>query len=449
MPLQILPQAKTLNLEHWEEVLRLPVVKSTEIPQQKVLNYFQDHDIILSKDEEKKVIEYFGTSQNALKLAVTYLKTQEQYISAFEKIPVLLGAEVEDYNIHRLMMAFEKLWPTSAEIACLYALALFPYPVSQTLFQERLLAVQKNRSIQSRSFRDMTDALNNYSSEQLVALLQRLEADGFLLLEDETIKTLRPIQRYFETRFKTLFFAEWQQHQQQLSKYYSQQISAPEYPDKPEEQFWHACKGLLHSPFGQQKKQGISRLYEPHIKPLLHENSSQSQHESKLNLYLLKPFFQQRWHKPDFSLERSEKNKLITWAGHSLHQLGNTRNAAELLEKTLPELTQRKSWALAGKTADILSGHAVEQEDTLTAIELSRQSVAYADLSNDKISLLSRLVKLLELYEKNGYLREADVLLQKAENLLAYFAGQESTKMTNRLSHIIKRLKINEQQLVG
>lgn len=442
-------RSEEIQLAQWRNKLCLPGIEEEDISDREITRLFRDNGAPLPPQGEKRIREYFGTHQSALKLGITYLKTQQEFVPAFEKIPVILGSEVEGYNIHRLMMAFEQLWADSADIACLYVLALFPYPVSQELLRQQLSTVSKPHVSLSAEFRKLSAIIKGYSDNQLTDLLHKLEQQGFLLLDEGKIKTFQPVQAYFESRFKTLFFHDWQQLQHQLSKHYRERASQSGASDNNIGKFWLACKGLMHSTYGAQKKQALSTIYEPLISPYLQKSRPNSSHGNELNLYLLKPFFQQLWHKPDFSLDRTEKNRLLTWAGHSLYQLGEAQQAVELLEQTLPELTRHKSWALAGQTTALLSEYAAKQQDTLNAIELGKRSVAYSDLSNDPFALLPRLVRLMELYETNNYLSEAGALLHKAEHLLTHFAQQEATQVTTALSHMIERLKINEQQLVS
>ena len=368
---------------------------------------------------------------------------------------VLLNAErQEDYPIHSLMAAYKKKWANTAELACLYLLALFPYPVAKDVLLGTLSTLnlpsekstpkpKRSRyypgakkmlfstwsTLQASADKAVSSHEESFSlyqlfshllqdgrpdAESLEHALQKLEEAGLLTIDGEVVSAFRPVGAYFADTLKTHFFDDWRLQQQQLVYYYDDLAASAE---QDERRFWLNCKKLLHSLATTHKQQSLDEIYRPDISPQLAQHGIGSAGYN-LRLHLLNGFFQQPWEKTDFCLNAETKGYLQAEAGQALYQLGEKEQALVLLDNALQVMVKAESWTAASELAHLLGQHASNQQDMPSCIRCFQQSIDYAEQGQNTNVLLRRMRSLFQLYKKNGDIEEAGLIADKAKALL-------------------------------
>lgn len=389
-------------------------------------------------------------------------QTAEQGLSV-NKSAVLLNAEQqEDYPVYSLMAAYKKKWANTAELSCLYLLALFPYPVDKEVllsvlstlnlptekavprpkrtgyypgvkkvlfntFSNLQASTEKVVSKQedSHSLYELISELlkdGQPDAEKLTHALHKLEDASLVNIEGERVSASRPVGAYFADTLKTHFFDDWRLQQQQLVYYYDDLAASTKHD---EQRFWLNCKKLLHSLATTHKQRAMDEVYRPYVSPQLakqHIGTAGYQ----LRLYLLSGFFQQPWEKTDFCLSAETKGYVQAEAGQALYQLGEQKQALILLDNALQVMVKEESWTAASELTHLLGQHASDQENMPESIRCFRQSIDYAEQGQNTHAALRRMRSLFQLYKKNGDIEEAGLIADKAKALLNKVSQQNA-----------------------
>lgn len=369
--------------------------------------------------------------------------------------PVLSNkAQQEDYPVHSLMAMYKKRWANTAELGCLYLLALFPYPVAKgvllstlstlNLPTEKVVSKPKRSGYYPGAKKMLFSTLSNLhaSTEKVVSkhedsyslyqLLGQLLQDGqpdadkltqalhklddadLLSIEGEIVSVSRPVGAYFADTLKTHFFDDWRLQQQQLVYYYDDLAASAE---DDEQRFWLNCKKLLHNLATTHKQQALDDIYRPDLSPQLAKQGIGTA-GYQLRLHLLSGFFQQPWEKTDFCLNAETKGYVQAEAGQALYQLGEQQQALPLLDNAREVMVKAESWTAASELAHLLGQHASDQQNMPESIRCFRQSIDYAEQGQNTNVLLRRMRSLFQLYKKNGDIKEAGLIADKAKKLL-------------------------------
>ena len=137
----------------------------------------------------------------------------------------------------------------------------------------------------------------------------------------------------------------------------------------------------------------------------------------RLKLHLLSGFFQTLWDKTDFCISPEAKAYLQAEVGQALYRLDDKETALILIGNVLTRFSCKKiAGERAGDVAYLLGQHTFTLDQS-KGIELTLDSVSFAEKQQDNKIVLQRLRSLFDIYKGNGDMHEASLIADKAQKL--------------------------------
>jgi tetratricopeptide (TPR) repeat protein len=366
-----------------------------------------------SDDELQRLSREFGKHALAINLLAEYLRL-------FPGHGARHGFEVPDLNIpvekgrhaRRVMEALAKHFGEGAELELLLLLGLFSRPAPQAALDD----LMKPPVISS-----LTDHLSRCRESDWLRLLQKLRDFKLIARESkhrpDVIDCHPLIREHFGHKLRKKAPEGWRMAHERLYEYYKnlpQKLYGKELPDTLEEMeplfaaVAHGCQAGKH-------QEVVVNVYWERIRRTGEDYAFKKLGAFGSVLAALSNFFDSPWEKIIPKLEDMWKAGIFNWAGFGLRALGRLREAAQPMQAGLEMQAKNKDWENAASAAGNLSELYLTLGEVTEAVRYARQSVDFADRSEDGFQKYSKRTTLADALHQAGELAQAEEWFRKAE----------------------------------
>ncbi len=365
---------------------------------------------IQGTDAEKEAAsKAFGNHALALNLLAEYLYTLPGHsVEHADKIPDLDIPLEKGKHPRRVLQAMADQMGDGPQVELLRFVGLFDRPAP-------LVALEAVFS--GNPLPGLTRHVQPLSPLERMAVLDHLRRSKLLAqASDHRGQDLdcHPLVReHFGASLKIDFPGSWQAANHRLYDYYKN-LPQKELPDTLEEMeplfraVPHGCQAGLHQEvFDSVYYARILRKDKYYIMKQLGAFGSW--------LTVIASFFDEPWTKVSANLEEANQTEQLNNAGLGLRALGRLREAAEPMEVGLALAIKQKNWKEAAIDAFNLSELRLTLGEVPKAVSAGRQSLIYADRSQDEFEQYDNRTTLADALHQTGEIREAEALFQEAE----------------------------------
>lgn len=299
------------------------------------------------------------------------------------------------YGAHarRMMAAYERMFQGKPEAAILRALGYFDRPAEPAALK-LVLPMMKEREYQ--------------------AALNRLHQARLVLSKDvsEPVDCHPLIREHFAAVMRAAAPEEFREGHSKLYEHYCKQ--APHQPDTLDEMtplfyaVYHGCQA-------ERYQEALDAVYMERI------HRDETFFLTKMlgafgtDLSLLANFFETPWNQAVTGLSEAGQVWIVGEAGYTLRSLGRLADALEPTRSGAEAEAFRKVWKNASINYGNLSQLLLVLGQVHPAIRTARQTVEFADRSEDQFQRLSRRTILADALFQSGDLMEAADLFAEAE----------------------------------
>jgi len=359
-------------------------------------------------DFRKAVTEYHGHAL-ALTLLGHYIKSVfAGDIRRRDKIPRLTDDRDRGVHAKWVMAAYDKWLGQTAQRDILSLLGLFDRPVEPGAMATLLAAP---------SIAGVTERLCGIGEEEWLWALAALREVHLLAAENSReggrLDAHPLVREYFGDQLRTQNPAGWQAAHQRLYHYYKN-LPEKELPDTLVEMeplfaaVAHGCKAGLHQEAEIEVYwKRISRGDEGYVFNKLGAFGSY--------LAALAHFFARPWSQPVAGLPEHEKAVVLSWAAFGLRAVGRLQEAILPMKAGLEMQAKQNDWENAAIAASNLSELHLTLGDVPAAVAAARQSVLFADRSEDKFLQEYARTTLADALQQSGAKTEAETWFREAE----------------------------------
>ncbi|MCJ8270510.1 MAG: hypothetical protein MJK04_14030, partial [Psychrosphaera sp.] len=362
----------------------------------------------LKADMEKAVDEVEG---HALTLALlgSYLKTVYQGdIGKRDQMTVYTGRSKQGRHARKVMASYHG-WLKSEdgpELDILYILGLFDRAATQGAIDvlKAAPAIEGvSERIQDLDLEDWAFAIEHLTE---LSLILKSELNGAL--------DCHPLVReYFTEQLKAQNPKGYQAAHERLYEYYKN-LPEKELPDTLEEleplftAVAHGCLAGLH-------QQALDEVYWPRIQRKGDYYLHRKLGAFGSDLACIACFFEKTWDKPAAELHDEAKARALSLAGFGLHCLNRLYEAVDPFLACVDMRKQQQDWKNAAGNASNTSELYLALGNLTQATEYGKQSVAYADCSEDDFQLIARRATWANTLFQSGEQKKAKALFIEAE----------------------------------
>ncbi|MCP4109509.1 MAG: hypothetical protein GY749_28970 [Desulfobacteraceae bacterium] len=362
--------------------------------------------------ELRQAVEEFDGHALALNLLGTYLDAvYNGEIRERDKIERLaFEGKSQGKHARWVMESYEKWLETTQEgrqgLNILRIMGLFDRPAERGAIQ----AVRAEPEIEG-----LTNDLD-ISHVQWQFAVQNLRDLRLIAKKNEScpdILDCHPLVReHFGEKVRENNPEAWKEAHSRLYEYYKN-LPEKELPDTLEEMeplfaaVAHGCMSGRYEDSLDTYWRRISREFEAYSIKKLGAYST--------NLAVISNFFEIPWSQPASELTNEDKAAVLSWAGFHLWPLGRLREAIESMKAGLDAYAAQKNWEYMAITASNLSGIYLVLGELKQAMSWAKQSVDYADRSEEwKWKIVCRVTLADALHQIGNFLR-ADSLFRESE----------------------------------
>ena len=357
-----------------------------------------DHlDVKGTPEELEKASSDYGNHALALTLLGTYLRDfHHGDIRHRTEIRGLLTEESDaDGHANRVMASYAKMFEGKPELQLLRALGYFDRPAEPEAIR---LVLQK-----------MDD-------QKYHAALVHLNKARLILSTDlsDELDCHPLVREYFAGVMRTTAPEEFKKGHGLLFEHYSKR--APHLPDTRREMIplfyavYHGCQAGRHQEALEATY--VERIYRRNEFYLYKKLG-----EFGTNLSLLANFFKEPWTKPWRSLPPGDQAWLVGEAALTLRAIGRLTDAVAPVQHSGQAHVDLSDWNSAARQLLNLGELHVALGYLDRALPAARQSIQYADQSQDNFLRSTTRVVLAEVLHQSGNLPAAARLLEEAEGL--------------------------------
>ncbi|MFC1537737.1 hypothetical protein ACFL4P_02795, partial [Gemmatimonadota bacterium] len=325
-------------------------------------------------------------------------------------VPELTVEEEEGGHARRVMESYEVWLSGQPELDILSIMGLFDRPADGG-------AIEVLR--QEPPIDGLTTELQGLSEpgwKQAVAHLKELRLLEPLDEKNQDTLDCHPLVReHFAERLRGEAPEAWKQAHSRLYEYY-RDLQKKKQPDTLEE-MQPLFAAVAHGCLAGRHQESLDQVFNPRI---ARDNEAYCAHvlgAFGAVLSAISGFFEVPWSKPSSGLKDSDKSWVLSVAGFCLRALGRLREAAQPIKAGLKARIGLKDWENAAIAASNLSELYLAIGDLAQAVEYLRQSVEYADRSEDEFQRLGKRAGLAAALHQAGRLNEAEALFIEAEAL--------------------------------
>ncbi len=364
----------------------------------------------------------------SLNILAQYLRRYENSdIKQRGNLPGLLDFPEENRDTRHaftIMAAYERQLQNTRELEILYMIGLFDRPVSAGAIgclRAAGIAHLPAAGLNEKIFQAAIGRLREQN------LLNRAATDQ----SGETTSSLDAhplVRQYFGKQLKTSYPDTWQQAHATLYDYFKN-VPEKEQPDTLGEMeplfaaIGHGCAAGLH-------QQALDEVYWPRIKRKDEHYLTRKLGAFGADLSALAHFFEKRdghgaptmgWQTPAAGLSNSWKAEVLNDAAFRLRALGRLEETVNPLHAAIEISIKAKRWKEAAIAAGNLSelqltrGVLVQGEES--ALNLARQSVQFADQSEDEFERIGDRTTLADALHQAGEPDQAMSCFIEAEKL--------------------------------
>jgi len=354
--------------------------------------------------------EAFGNHALALNLLARYLRAIPGHgIDPAFSIPDLPDIPLEKgRHARRMIASFEKRFGESPETELLRILGLFDRPVEKGA----LTAVLTGDPLPG-----LTGKLSSLSQGEWQNLLKRLRQTRLIAEESrhcpEEIDCHPLVREHFADLLQTQYAGPHKEAHSRLYAYYKA-LPEKKYPDTLEEMeplfaaVAHGCRaGRYQEALDDVYWERISRKEEAYTVKKLGAFGAE--------LAALSGFFDIPWTRPVDGLGAEDKAAVLNWAGFRLRALGRLHEAVQPMQAGLEAQVKNEDWENAASASSSLSELHLTLGQVTEALEYGRQSVAYADQSEEWTQKMIKRTTLAHALYQAGELAQARDLFEEAE----------------------------------
>ncbi|NUM77983.1 hypothetical protein HUU40_26780, partial [candidate division KSB1 bacterium] len=351
----------------------------------------------------------FGGHALALNLLGRYLAVvHEGEVRQRDLIPRLTEEEKQGGHARRVMESYERWLAGQPECDILHLMGLFDRPAAKGAI-DALLA--------KPAIKGLTSNLQNLPLAQLQFAFQHLRDLRLLAEKDaqrpDTLDCHPLVREHFGEKLRQQNPAAWQEAHGRLYEYYKN-LPAKELPDTLEEMeplfaaVAHGCQAGRH-------QEALDDVYWERI---LRRNEAFVNHKLGAfgaDLSALSSFFEVLWSQPASGLTDDDKAVVLGWTGFALRALGRLAEASQPMQAGLELQAKQKDWENAASAAGNLSELYLTLGEVSQAVASARQSVDFADRSEDWGSKMMFRTTMADALHQAGELTQAQQLFREAE----------------------------------
>jgi tetratricopeptide (TPR) repeat protein len=308
-----------------------------------------------------------------------------------------------------MITAYEKWLGKGMELAILRLLSFFDRPAdiaSLSVLRERPAISGLTESLQDFKAREWSQAVGKL---RRIKLLAEASPDQPGMLDSHPL-----VREHFKQQLKRDHSNAWREGNNRLFEYLLH--ATKQFPDTIEEMsplyaaVAHGCAADRHEEallvYSQRIQRGIQHFnwnnlgaYGP-------------------DLAVLSAFFEQLWEQPLPKLSHNAQSFVLNEAGVDLRALGRSQEALQSIKAGLEMDIVRKDWQNAAASATNLSGLLVFIGNLTEGLNLARQSVEFADRSQEYIPKIASRGALGDVLHKLGHMDEAAIAFDEFEAML-------------------------------
>ncbi|MBK8453388.1 MAG: tetratricopeptide repeat protein [Thiofilum sp.] len=362
------------------------------------------------KKELERAVEEYGCHALALSLLGNLLRIRYQgdvHKRLTLKSLVTTSKTKENQHAFKVMQAYAEYFVGQTELALLSLLGLFDHPIEievlRVLWEAQIPAL--TAGIDEGEWWEAIEALR----QEYQLLAERVGG--------EELDCHPLIREYFGKRLEEGQPEVWRAAHARLYEYYKN-LPEKEFPDTLEEMqplfhaVAHGCRAGLH-------QKVFNEVYWNRIQRksyFLHRKLGAFSED----LNLISNFFISYWDDPVSFLAEDYQTLSLNVSAFFLNASGRLQEALKPAHRSLELRTKQKKWLRAAHVANTLSISYLYLGDISAAVEYSRQSLSYADETNDifqKCSKRASLAYILHCAGNSLAIEESLELFKFAESM--------------------------------
>lgn len=360
-----------------------------------------------------EAVSEFGCHALAINLLGSYLRQYpgNSVEKAFD-IPDLPEVNENDgKHPCRVIEAFaEKLGKESKAISLLKLLGLFDRPVEQAAID----AIIKNTPLPG-----LNSELFNISFEKQAEVLRILKKHNLLLKDSEHrlgVLDCHPIIReHFGDKLQKENSEAWKEAHSRLYEFYKN-LPEKHLPDTVEE---------LEPLFAAVRHGCLAGKHQDTVYDVFWMRIRRKQEHFNINklgafgsdISCISSFFESLWKRPSSNLNENFHAGVLAWAGFTLRAVGKLREAALPMKAGLEVFKTQNNWKECSANAGNLSELFLHLGDVNAAQEYAKQSVDFADKSEDDFEMEANRTAYADALLQSGNLKAAERQFSEAENM--------------------------------
>ncbi len=385
----------------------------------------------------QQAVQKYGGHALALSLLGNALRWRfDGDINQIKRVPDLIKSSDDPQNYHafKIMQAYEKWLEDLPELAILYLLGLFDYPVDQEIL-EILWCKQPAPFIKDNNIDKFLKAIND------------LREEHHLLGEythNKNIDCHPLIRKYFGRQLQKQYPVFWHQAHKVLYDYYNS-LASNNIPDKLQEMYplfnaiEHGCAAGLH-------QEAFDNIYWPRISREK-EFYLSKKGNFDVDLAVISHFFSDYWGRPIDSLNTWAKANLLRSAGYRLRALGRIQESIE------PFTEEQPFWCQLGepKLYDIVEPH-LTLGNIEKGLKLAKEAAEHNYVEFDRhlecFAIYARaLHQSGDLYEAKKQFTKIEKAQKKYNNKLKYLLDLAHFRYCELLLENKKLKEVKERSL--
>ncbi|MDQ1611616.1 MAG: hypothetical protein QOG00_1547 [Pyrinomonadaceae bacterium] len=362
----------------------------------------------------KSELEQATTEFDGHSLALTLLGS---YLNDVYAGDVNRRAEVSDlegdvrYGGHaqKVMASYEKWFGKGPELSVLRMLGLFNRPADR----DAIAALRAAPAIPGLT--DMVQGLTETDWQRVLAKLRRAKLLAALSQnQPDSLDTHPLVREHFGQQLKQTRPDAWSEGNNRLYEHLKR--TAKDLPNTLEEMA-PLYAAIAHGCAAGRYQEALDEIFLRRIRRGKEGFSWAKLGAFGADLAALVNFFALPWQQPILVLNEYAKGFVLNEAGFVLRAVGRLVEAAEPLLAALRDRISREDWKPAAITAGNLSEFYLITGDIPQALTYARQSLEFADQSEDDFQRITKRTTLADALYQAGSLSEAEDVFCEAEEM--------------------------------
>jgi tetratricopeptide (TPR) repeat protein len=307
------------------------------------------------------------------------------------------------------MTAYEK-WLGKADVAILQMIGLLDRPA-----EEDEISVLRAEPV----IAGLTDALVGFGDAEWNKAVVKLRRAGLLSAQrDKSLDAHPLVRQHFGEQLKAKQPKAWREGHRRL--YVHLKEKAKPLPETIEEMA-PLYAAVVHGCLAGKNKESFDEVFWSRIRRKEDAFNMHRLGAFVADLAALSAFFDPPWERLAPGLDKPEDQaRVLNETGLALRARGRLQDATPLLQRALKEHLREGAWQGAAKVAGHLSEVFQTLGDLKGALTLARESVGYADRTDDDLLWrCARRATLADVLHQLGRAQEAELCLEDATGLRA------------------------------